>query len=103
MGNFHRRRNILWIRVFSFWLACPRESYPVGGYSFQLTGTQGSAIPWRIQTAGSRGTCFTLPASVHGGRISGKGCLYHFLAHTIPSGFRSSSTGLLSPSGILAG
>ena len=103
MGNFHRRCYPLWLRVFSVWLACTRESCSSGDHSFQLASTQGSAIPRRFQTSGGRRTCVSVPTSVYSGRVPGKICLHHLLADTIPPGIRSARTSIVSTSSVLVG
>lgn len=80
MGNIHRLRHPLRLRILPLRVARPRESYPARHHSFLAHRAQGPSIPRRLPSFGCSRSRLALPSALHSCRVPYQDGLHDFLA-----------------------
>ena len=86
MGDIRRSCDFVRLRIFPFWMACPREGHSPGYRTVQLTGAKRPSIPWRIPTSSRCWARVSIPITIHGCRIPSEGRVHGLLVDTVSAG-----------------
>ena len=86
MGDLRRSCDFVRLRIFPFWMACPREGHSFGHRTVQLTSVKGPSIPRRVPTFSRCWACVSIPITLHGCRVPSEGRVHGLLVDTVSAG-----------------